>query len=230
MTNWNVVFEDHFLGETLNRDKWRTLYRWGRNNPTNQELQRFDDNAHIVANSILHLEAREETKEGYDYQSGMIATWDNFYQEYGRFEIRCKFPLGKGFWPCFWLLPQSPPEGQESVPEIDVAEFEGSSDWQMFGNFHWLDVTKQKESFTMSQANWAQSWHTYLCEWSPTVAIYYADGWEYGRHTTPMMTNGPMYLIAGLTIGGLPWPGYPDENTTFPAYFDIDYIRVYTST
>jgi hypothetical protein len=27
-------------------------------------------------------------------------------------------------------------------------------------------------------------------------------------------------------VGGT-WPGYPDDTTPFPAYFDIDYIRVY---
>jgi len=35
-----------------------------------------------------------------------------------------------------------------------------------------------------------------------------------------------MYMIANLAIGGA-WPGSPDQTTSFPAYYDIDYVRAY---
>ena len=35
-----------------------------------------------------------------------------------------------------------------------------------------------------------------------------------------------MNIIANLAVGGT-WPGAPNIFTRFPAYLDIDYIRVY---
>jgi hypothetical protein len=35
-----------------------------------------------------------------------------------------------------------------------------------------------------------------------------------------------MYIIANQAVGG-DWPGNPNQDTHFPADFEIDYIRVY---
>ena len=36
----------------------------------------------------------------------------------------------------------------------------------------------------------------------------------------------PFYLLLNLAVGGA-WPGYPDNTTTFPQEYRIDYVRVY---
>jgi beta-glucanase (GH16 family) len=55
--------------------------------------------------------------------------------------------------------------------------------------------------------------------------VWYFDGGEVYRVGADL-PHQPMYIIANLAVGGN-WPGSPDETTVFPAYFDIDYIRVY---
>ena len=37
----------------------------------------------------------------------MIEGSGKFSQKYGWFEIRCRVPMGKGYWPAFWLLPDN---------------------------------------------------------------------------------------------------------------------------
>ncbi len=46
-------------------------------------------------------------KQYFDYTSGMI--YSNYKFDYGMFEIKCKIPKGKGFWPAFWMAGASAP-------------------------------------------------------------------------------------------------------------------------
>jgi beta-glucanase (GH16 family) len=43
---------------------------------------------------------------------------------------------------------------------------------------------------------------------------------------TQHIPTKPMYLIMNLAVGG-DWPGAPSKYTKFPAYFNIDYVRIY---
>ena len=76
--------------------------------------------------------------------------------------------------------------------------------------------------------DWTDDFHTFGMAWSPTDIVWYVDGEETRRITDSDYTiaNQSMYLIANLAVGGN-WPGTPDENTQFPATFEIDYIRAY---
>ncbi len=54
------------------------------------------------------------------------------------------------------------------------------------------------------------------------VTIMEADNPVQGR-----LCGSDAVICANLAVGGT-WPGSPDKTTHFPAYYDIDYIRVYT--
>ncbi len=45
----------------------------------------------------------------------------------------------------------------------------------------------------------------------------------------PSTFDKPFYLRLNLAVGGT-WPGNPTAATTFPASFQIDYVRVYQHT
>ena len=79
----------------------------------------------------------------------------------------------------------------------------------------------------MTREDFSANWHTYAVDWEPNVIIWYVDGIERLRYTdTTRIVKKPMYLIANLAVGG-DSPGAPDASTSFPSYYEIDYIRVW---
>ena len=76
-----------------------------------------------------------------------------------------------------------------------------------------------------TNADLAGDFHTYAADWQPGVVTWYFDGkqvYQLREHVPAQ----PMYIIANLAVGGN-WPGHPAPDTAFPAYFEVDYIRVY---
>ena len=66
------------------------------------------------------------------YTSGFVATYHEFAQQYGYFEMRAQMPAGKGLWPNFYLLP----EDNSWPPEIDVMEMLGQPTTTLYTSFH----------------------------------------------------------------------------------------------
>jgi len=79
----------------------------------------------------LSLTAREESKYGRDYVSGLVQTGGDshvsgeptFSFKYGYLEVRAKLPTGQGIWPAIWMMPASYNDGNG---ELDVLEVIGS--------------------------------------------------------------------------------------------------------
>ena len=65
-------------------------------------------------------------------------------------------------------------------------------------------------------------------EWRPDAIIWYVDGVERNRFEGDYVAAEPLYLILNLQVGGNDsWSGPADATTVFPAYYDIDYVRVW---
>jgi beta-glucanase (GH16 family) len=76
-------------------------------------------------------------------------------------------------------------------------------------------------------ADLSAGWHDFAVDWSPEAIIWYLDGREMWRVDDPdIIPSEPMYLIINLAVGG-DWPGPPDEETVFPARFEIDHARIW---
>ena len=139
--------------------------------------------------------------------------------------MRAKVPKGKGLWPAFWTLPSD----LSWPPEIDVFEILGDRTNTIYMTYHYPTATNGKVA---SGGKWngpdfSADWHTYAVDWEPNVIIWYVDGIERLRYTdTTHIVKKPMYLIANLAVGGVS-PGAPDASTSFPSYYEIDYIRVW---
>jgi beta-glucanase (GH16 family) len=158
------------------------------------------------------------------YVSGMLSSYSSFEQKFGYFEMRADLPGGKGTWPAFWMLPKD----RTWPPELDVMEVIGSKPNVVYGTSH----TAQDGSHTYHSAwkigpDLTTGFHTYGAEWNKNEIIWYLDGQEYGRTSTPADMQKSMYLIANLAVGG-DWPGSPDAQTPFPAEMKIDYIKAYS--
>ena len=222
---WKLTFHDEFDGNALDLQKWNPNDPWGHER--NQELQAYVKDAFVVKDGVLRVEAqrREGVYSGKQrsFTSGMMTTYGKFSQRYGRFEIRCRVPKGKGMWPAFWLLPE--PLGWP--PEIDVLEILGHEPSKLYMTHHFRDEQKKRGSHggSWSGPDFSAEFHEFAIEWSPQAIAWFVDGVERFR-SEKNIPRGKMYLLVNLAVGG-DWPGAPDEKTQLPAAFTVDYVRVY---
>jgi beta-glucanase (GH16 family) len=225
---WRITFQDEFDGKALDLSRWNPSDPWGHER--NHELQAYITNAFEVKDGTLRICA--EKKEAYysgkqrAYTSGMMTTYKKFDQEYGRFEIRCRVPNGKGMWPAFWLLPE--PLGWP--PEIDVLETLGHEPSKVHMTHHFQIEQDGKRQHKSDGGSWSgpdfsTGFHEFAVEWSPERIVWFVDGTERFR-SEKSIPRGKMYMLVNLAIGG-DWPGAPDEHTQMPAAFEVDYVRVY---
>lgn len=83
----------------------------------------------------------------------------------------------------------------------------------------------------LNTSDWSQAFHVFSAIWAPKKISFFVDSIMYFTVTQKMIGkmwafNAPQFLILNLAIGG-GWPGFPNENTTFPADYIIDYVRVW---
>src|SRR4029450_6042357 len=100
--------------------------------------QAYVSDACQVRDGVLRISA-EKRRAFYagierEFTSGLMTTFEKFSQRYGWFEVRCRVPRGRGFWPTFWLLPE--PLGWP--PEIDIFEVKGQEPTRIYLTHHWL--------------------------------------------------------------------------------------------
>jgi beta-glucanase (GH16 family) len=223
-----LVFEDEFNGEALDEEKWTPRDPWerGRNN----ELQAYAPEAFSLKDGILHVTAERKSAEyagaEREYISGMMNSKGKFYQRYGRFEIRCRAPRGKGLWPAFWLLPDGEKKGLYA--EIDVLEILGDRPRVAYFTHHWKDEAGErgKEGGHFAGPDFTRAFHTYAMDWTPEAIVWSVNGVERARSSSFVPQDRPMFMLVNLAVGG-DWPGAPNVQTRFPAAFEVDYIRVY---
>lgn len=218
---WVLAFHDEFNGTKLDHARWDDKYPEGRTHGPEGEY--YAPDGYEVKGGILRLKGEKREMGGKPYTSGMVSSYPSFGQKYGWFEIRAKFPKGKGYWPAFWLLPTT----REWPPEIDVLEILDHEPNKVYFTNHWRDENGKHQGKGTSWVgpDFSAEFHTFAVEWKPGEIIWYVDDVERARQNEHV-PDEPMYVIANLAVGG-DWGGYPDATTPFPGYMDVDYIRVF---
>ena len=221
---WVPTFADEFEGKELDLAKWAPHDPWGRARP--REVQAYVPGAIEVRDGMAHITARRGharyDESDREFTSGMMTTYGSFAQMYGRFEIRCRMPVERGLEPKFWLLPLT-----GEIPEIDVFDAVGSEPTKaLFGNKWGDEKTERSYSGSYPVGDLSADFHVVAIEWDKEKIVWFVDGKERFR-SVDGVPHQPMYLAISLAIGGLQ-ARYPDEDTKFPAVFDIDYVRVFS--
>jgi beta-glucanase (GH16 family) len=225
-SGWLLTFADEFSGNELDLAKWAPHDPAGRQR--DWEVQAYVPGAITVGNGSAHIQA-DRGRAAYDgadreFTSGMMTSYGSFAQMYGRFEIRCRMPAGRGLEPKFWLLPV--PSG--NIPSIDVFDAIGSDPAKAwFGNVWGDEKTQRSYRGSYAVAGLASDFHTVAIEWDKDKIVWFVDGKERFR-AVDGVPHQPMYLAVSLSLGGVQ-ARYPDSTTHFPAVFDLDYVRVYQS-
>lgn len=220
---------------------WRSRYHQDRFTVINQEKQIYMDPAFggkaghplgvqpfSIKNGILTITADRADPAvsphilNFKYTSGCITSELTHWQTYGYFEMRARLPVGKGFWPAFWLLPKA----AHWPPEIDIFEGAGTRP----GAVH-LGVLIGKgqtaDKWVEDVINVGDGFHVYGLEWTREQLTWFLDGKPVWHQ--PNGINEDMYILANLALGSHD-PKFipdPDETTPFPGRFEIDYIRAY---
>ena len=89
--------------------------------------------------------------------------------------------------------------------------------------------THQSTGNQTTIADWADAWHEYAIEYSPSGVRWAFDGVFYYTAPRGIFWNTSYYVILNTAVGGdHDWPGPPDNTTVFPTYHFVDYVRVAT--
>lgn len=242
-TGGQLIWSDEFEGATGSPPdplKWRfdVGTDWG-----NAQLE-YDtarpENASQDGIGRLAITARQESYLGRAYTSARINTRGLFSQRYGRFEARIRLPIGQGIWPAFWLLGSDlTTVGWPQCGEIDIMEYRGQEPDRVHGSLHGPGYSgggALSSPFQLSGATFAQDFHIFSVEWSPSRITWRVDGTAYKTVTPADLPSGaswvfdhPFDIILNVAVGGN-YVGAPDATTTFPQTMLIDWVRVYEMT
>lgn len=232
--DWILTFSDEFNENSVNTDFWSTKFSWGQH-LSGQERCLFIDEAFKFDNGIMKIICEEKdtigdvflpdwssTKKQFSYTTGHLYSKYKFSQRYGRFEIRAKTAFGKGFNSAFWMMTDS-----GWPPEIDIFEVLGKDPNLLRTTNHFLNSEGKRTQASRKTitADLSSSFNTYAIEWSPSEIVWYLND-QIVFKSSEGIPQEPMYLIISHAMDS-DFSGFVDESTPLPAYFEIDYVRVY---
>ena len=176
-SNSTLVWSDEFNGNSLDTSKWTCEIGNGSSGWGNNELQYYTDRAENVSvyDGALHITARNESYNGYNYTSARLKTESKFYFKYGHVEARLAIPSGQGIWPAFWTLGQDIGSvGWPSCGEIDIMEAINAEN-KVYGTTHWnagghVNYGNSSGVFDITQ------YHVYTLDWDEQYIRMYVDG------------------------------------------------------
>ena len=222
----------------------------------NEEEQWYQPENARCEDGLLIIEARRErirnpnydaqhidwarVREYAEYSSASLNTRGLQSWQFGRFEIRAKIDTGPGLWPAFWTLGTSgrwPHNGEVDIMEYYKGTVLANVAWgdRKVNEPIWDTQTVALELLQEQESEWRQKFHIWRMDWDSESIRLYLDGElvnvtdlseTYNRDEAgknPFLQ--PHYILLNLAIGGT--AGGDPAGTSFPAYYEIDYVRVY---
>ena len=245
-----ISWQDEFDGTAIDPGRWThdigTGSQHGLDGWGNNELQYYTDRTQnsFVGNGMLTIRAQAESYGGKSYTSARLKTQGLFSQMGGRFEMRAALPTGQGFWPAFWMLPETDTYGGWAASgEIDIMEARGQQPDRVAGAIHygggWPSNVWSESVRRLPAGQTIADFHTYALEWdvSPSPALrWYVDDVLYATKTDWWSSGGaypapfdkPFSMLLNVAVGGN-YVGPPNASTTFPSQMLVDYVRVSTA-
>jgi len=235
---WNLVWSDEFNGSSLDMSNW--VIETGGGGWGNAEREYYTNGQNLIFNgSTMTIQGRKENPANYQcwygtctHTSSRLKTAGKREFRYGRIEARLAIPTGQGLWPAFWTLGANIGSvGWPKSGEIDIMEHI-NNETQTHGVIHWDSGAGHAQYGGVNANTSVSSFHTYSVEWDSSEIRWYRDGGQFLTANILNNINGteefhlPHFILLNLAIGGA-WPGDPNTSTTFPANYQIDYVRVY---
>ncbi|KGF71847.1 hypothetical protein DO97_15015 [Neosynechococcus sphagnicola sy1] len=182
----------------------------------------------LTINGLLNLRINRTTNPcNRSYSSSGLDTYQNYAQNYGRWEIVARFPSGSGTQGYAGLFAA---DGVSWPPEIDFAEVIGKSPQTLYLTQHYsADGSTQQSSFSYNNgSDWTAGFHVYRLDWVPGQLKYYVDGvlvLTQPQLFTPVPQG--MKLAMGTGTGNCgSWADCPSAQFN-SATMQVDYVRIY---
>lgn len=253
--DYQLVWQEHFDGNKLNETFWNYEIGNGHNGWGNRELQYYTRENTSVADGVLTITARRETREGYSFTSSRLTTRDKMHFTHGKIEIRAKMPLTTdGLWPAMWALGQDASKvGWPRCGEIDFVEMghsdgikNGTQQSYFNGAMHWgFYKDRQYPNYANSVTapySMQDDFHLYTIVWdTEKIAMYYDLDRDPNRAPYFEMPisdteddwaagryfHKPVFLIFNVAVGGN-FPGIhnPADITALPNDGDSRCLQV----
>ena len=198
-----LTFVDEFEGNKLDKKKWELCPEWQR-----QDLGGYWDDDMVSlrdGNLVLTASIREDGTP----ISGAVRS-------------RGKF--------AFWLMDSDmknePGNGAADGAEIDIMESFDIYSGRINHAIHWDGYNEYHKStgHEVQDPSLYEGFHLFALEWTDTEYIFFVDGKETWRTSSPGMCENALYLKLTTEFGNWAAPlikeQYPDE-------FLVDYVRVY---
>ena len=177
---YKLVFQDEFEGNELDRTKWITHFPFSDDGSENCESCRylgsnnsvFMDDQVSVTDGMLKLAVEQKETTWYSkttqHRGSAIRSIGSAEFTYGKYEIHCRIPNGRGLWPAFWMF------GGET--EIDVFEICGERPKWLKGSLHQWGDTRYSNTGKYKGVDHSADFHTYAVEWDRDEIRWYLDG------------------------------------------------------
>jgi beta-glucanase (GH16 family) len=204
-----------------------------------------------VSGGALHLTVRREAAAftcGWfttQYTSGMVSTYTNFNQSYGRFEVRALLPqtTAAGLQETLWLWPVNSSTYGSTWPdsgEVDFSEF--------YSSYPSLDVPYLHYNFDPSTVDLPTATNTNTADCQISLSQYndYAVLWSPGSVTITINGNPCLvdhyvpdtglsspepfdqpFFVALTQALGVYGNSFNPATTPLPATTSVDYVRVW---
>jgi beta-glucanase (GH16 family) len=237
-SNLNLIWSCEFsaVSET---NKWAFDTGTGTGGWGNSELEYYRTQNATVSNGNLKITVKRESYGGKYFTSARMKTLGKFTFRYGKVAARIKGVYGKGLWPAFWMMGDSPATWPANG-EIDIMEMMGTGtneDKISLAACHWYNAGHAYYSgaFTNGETL-ASNYHIYEAEWTPSNIIARIDGTNYFViDTTPAaldeFRSSNFYILLNCAVGGTFWsPPLTNTNSItapLPQTLYVDWVRVY---
>jgi beta-glucanase (GH16 family) len=228
--NWQLVWSDEFTS-SISSD-WVFETGNGSSGWGNNELEYYRSANASVQDGKLVITAKKESYGGYSYTSVRMKTQGMQSWKYGKIEARIAMPSFQGVWPAFWMLGDN--ISSVSWPgcgEIDIMEHVNTENI-VYGTIHWNDTNGNYAYYGGNTSATVTDFHIYSIEWDTAAIKWFVDGTEFHEANIANSINGTdefhnkFFILLNMAIGGN-WPGSTIDDSAFPAYMYVDYVRVY---
>lgn len=234
---YELVWQDDFNGHEIDTTAWSYLkripYNCGRYWSSHPSL-------YSVGGGKLRLYARQNKgialEDTARYLTAGITTEHKQTVAYGKIEVRARMKGGIGTWPAIWTLRddgQNHPK-KPGYAELDILEYVNRNNF-VYQTLHTYYTLQQGTPHKQVKPRVKpEKWNTYAVEILPDRVIYSVNGDDtFTYYRQPELEEqgqwpfGPeMYLMIDMQVGGSGWVPVVDPKT-FPAYMDIDWVRMY---
>jgi beta-glucanase (GH16 family) len=240
---WSLTWSDEFNADTINSNFWN--YQVEEAGRFNDEWQRYTnsvENAYVQDGALVIKAIHESESHGMDqYTSARLNTANKFTWKYGKIAARIKLPYSEGIWPAFWLLGANINENGGDTPwpqcgEIDILELYGSKDNGVIeANAHYADINNTHSmmgavAYNLETGKFADDFHVFELEWNENELSWAVDGQKFAAmditSTEFSEFHKEFFILFNIAVGGS-FAGRPNDESIFPQYMYVDWIRVY---